>query len=165
MSTVACCAVLIVLFIVTLTNITSGKSNIYETAIEKKINGAVIQGVDLPLSYQYNNAVLKAIEFELLEFDKSVNSATVNFSYVDVLALADTYTESLNDVDAFYRHCIDRITNGMAPMLSKTISVRYIESKYEGPSRCIVIDSLELADIMTGGVASAYIKLTGVEIE
>lgn len=165
MSAVACCAVLTVLFIVILTNITSGKSNIYETAIEKKINGAVIQGVDLPLSYQYNNAVLKAIEFEVLEVDKRFNSAIVNFSYVDVLALADTYTESLNDADAFYQYCIDRITNGTAPMLSKTISVSYIVTEYEEIAQCIAIDSLDLADVMTGGVASEYIKLTGVDKE
>ena len=151
--------------VVLLTNITSRESNGYETAIEEKINGAIIQGMDLPLSYQFNNAVLMAIEFELLEYNQNLNAATVNFSYVNVLALADTYSESLNDADAFYEYCVDKITNGTAPMLNKTIPVTYTETKDEGITHYIVIDSLELADVMTGGVASEYIKLTGVDEE
>lgn len=165
MSVAVCCTVLIVVLVVLLTNITSRESNGYETAIEEKINGAIIQGMDLPLSYQFNNAVLMAIEFELLEYNQNLNAATVNFSYVNVLALADTYSESLNDADAFYEYCVDKITNGTAPMLNKTIPVTYTETKDEGITHYIVIDSLELADVMTGGVASEYIKLTGVDEE
>ena len=139
----------------------SPSENAYEIAISEKITSEMIQGKELPLAYQYNNAVLNAIDFQLLDTDKSMNIATVRFTYVDVLSLADRYVGNMDDPGLFYTDCIDQIMSGSAPTSTKTISVSFAVFESGGPKKLVVLDSADLADVLTGGVASEYAKLSG----
>lgn len=139
----------------------SPREKAYEVAIADKIASEMIQGEKLPLAYQYNNAVLDAIGFRILDTDKSANTAIVKFSYIDVLSLADKYVGSMSDSSLFYTHCIDQIESGKAPTLTKTITVSFAVFESGEVEKLIALDSVDFADVLTGGVASAYVKLSG----
>lgn len=139
----------------------STREKAYEVAIAEKIASEMIQGEKLPLAYQYNNAVLNAIGFRILDTDKSTNTAMVKFSYIDILSLADTYVGSMSDSSLFYTHCIDQIESGKAPTLTKTITVSFAVFESGEVEKLIALDSVDFADVLTGGVASAYVKLSG----
>lgn len=139
----------------------SPRENAYEIAVSNKILSEMIQGEELPLAYQYNNAVLNAIDFQLLDTDKSTDTATVRFTYVDVLSLADKYVGNMNDPSLFYKHCIDQIISGSAPTLTRTISVPFAVFESGEAKQLIALDSVDFADVLTGGVASEYVKLSG----
>ena len=139
----------------------SPRENAYEAAIADKIASEMIQGEELPLVYQYNNTVLGAIDFQLLDADKSTDTATVRFTYVDVLSLADKYVGSMNDPSLFYTHCIGQIASGSAPTLTKTITVSFAVFEYGEVKKLIALDSVDFANVLTGGVASEYAKLSG----
>ncbi len=152
---VASVIVFILIFVI------SPRENAYETAIADKIASEMIRGDELPLAYQYNNVVLDAIDFQVQDTDKSEDTATVRFTYVDVLSLADMFVGSMNDPSLFYTHCIDQIVSGSAPTITRTISVSFEEFESGEVKKLRAVDSIDLADVLTGGVASEYAKLTG----
>lgn len=152
---VAAVVILVVIFVLPGSN-----GSVYEEALAKKIDSECIAGEDLALSYQYTNAILGSIDYRILKEDKSKDCAEVKFTYVDVLELAEMYSMDVS-ADIFYQHCIDCITAGNAPTLERTIVVSFAELTQKGKTELKVIDSFELADVMTGGVATEYYKMIG----
>ncbi len=136
---------------------TSSKYNICEEALYAKISDEIIPGDNLPLTYQYSNAILNAIKFEVLEINEPTNTITVRFTYVDAISLADSYTGSLEQ-DVYYNYCIDRIISGTAPTCTEAIEVHYIVSMSNGSENISIQDNIDLADVMTGGIASIYME-------
>lgn len=133
----------------------TSKEDPYADALTAKIYSELSLGEDLPLSYQYRNAVLNALSFQIEERNEDLYTADVTFTYVDVLQLASSYTASLEDPDAFYQYCIDEINNAGAPTLTKTITVYFFPDPADS-SRLIVVDTPSLADVITGGAAALY---------
>ena len=89
------------------------------------------------------------------------NTATVNFRYVDVIALADSIGNRAVDWDTYYKLCIEAMRSGTAPLAQKTIKLNF-EERGTGKSRKLcVVDSYELSDIISGGTVSAFADAVG----
>ena len=133
----------------------------YESAISDKIDGERLYGENMALPYRYNNAVLDAIEFRVLESDDATKTAMVEFVYVDVLSLSDSYTGNIYDPNSFYTYCIERITAGSAPKITETLLVFFADADFDEAGKLVVVDTEDMADVLTGGVASAYLEQIG----
>lgn len=130
-------------------------------AIEKKIQSEEIPGEALPYSIQYSNAVLGAIQYQIISCDQRNKTATVSFNYVDAIALADQYGEIVCDADEFYIFCVNSITNKTAPFETKEIEIQYYVVEENGQAFYVIENSPELADVLTGGTFSEYLQLIG----
>ncbi|MBE6587470.1 MAG: hypothetical protein E7647_03535 [Ruminococcaceae bacterium] len=132
------------------------EENPFSRSIEQKIESERAVGVNTDYSYQYQNAVLDAIEYDILKYDEDKLCATVRFTYVDVLKLAEGYEEDIDDVNDFYRYCIESIESDDAPSITKKINVDFYEINGDEGRVLMVEDSVEMADVLTGGFASVY---------
>ncbi len=139
----------------------SQKANIYEKAISDRINSEMYLGDDLPLSYQFCNAVVQAIEFEILDTDKANRTMHVRFTYIDVLELAECYDDDSPSQDEYYKFCLNSIVGDDAPTVTETVSLTFTLSESDGDVIIILDDCIEFADVLTGGTASEYLKLLG----
>lgn len=124
--------------------------------LEEVIVQETFVGDDLPLSSQYANAVVNSMTYEILNITQH-STAIVKFEYVDVLKMADEYTGSAEDADAFYRYCIEIIENDTAPTIINEVEV--IVEFNESDGTYDVVSSIELADALTGGIASEYLDI------
>ncbi len=155
-----CAAAIVAVMLLLLIPGGNSSGNAYQTAIKTRLDSEKVNGTDIALSYQYSNAMLDAIDYKIVSTDKSSGSARVTFTYVDAMLLADGYTGSIHDQVSFYQHCIDTIKAHQAPTISKTITV-YFEKDTNAGGELAVVDSPELADVLTGGVASWYQNMIG----
>lgn len=130
-------------------------------AIGEKIKSEEIPGEALPYSIQYSNAVLGAIRYEVMSCDPKNKTAIISFSYVDAIALADQYGESLENIDEFYTYCVDSIMSKTAPVIAKEVEVQFSLTEKNGQTTYVIQSSPELADVLTGGTFSEYLKLIG----
>ena len=126
-----------------------------ESAIDDLVQKELIEADNLPLSYQYANAVVKAFSYEIVDVG-TAGKAELKVTYVDVLKLADSFGDVI-DVDAFYSFCIQQIDNKTAPVVEDKIVVECILTEDNGIIE--LVDNIDLADALTGGAASEYIKM------
>lgn len=143
------------------TNREPEKHSALEAAITEKIQNEIVPGEDVPIAYAYSNAVLEAITFTVEKDNVKEGIATVTFTYVDTIAMADSYGTRQIDPAVYYQECIDAILGGTAPTVTETIEITYTVLVTEGSEEYAIEDSLALADVMTGGAASAYLELIG----
>ena len=130
-------------------------------AIGEKIKSEEIPGEALPHSIQYSNAVLGAIHYEVMSCDQKNETAVISFSYVDAIALADQYGESVENIDEFYIYCVDSIMSKTAPVITKEVQVQFALTEEIAQRTYVIQSSPELADVLTGGTFSEYLKLIG----
>lgn len=135
-----------------------------EAAIDRRIEGEKNLGENLPLSMQYSNAVLDALEYQVLSEDRESGTATVSFTYVDVMKLGEECGTDIADADLFYTQCMEKIEQGTAPSVTKEIQLQYTtQEATDGESVYVIQSSPELADALSGGVFSVYRELIGGE--
>ena len=135
-----------------------------EAAIDRRIEGEKNLGKDLPLSMQYSNAVLDALEYRVLSEDHESGTATVSFTYVDVMKLGEECGTDIADADLFYTQCMEKIEQGTAPSVTKEIQLQYTtQEATDGESVYVIQSSPELADALSGVVFSVYQGLVGGE--
>ena len=133
----------------------------FSDAISDRITDEVVYGENLPLEHQYSNAILETIVYRIESKNIINNTATVNFRYVDVIALADSIGNRAVDWDTYYKLCIEAMRSGTAPLAQKTIKLNF-EERGTGKSRKLcVVDSYELSDIISGGTVSAFADAVG----
>ena len=125
--------------------------------VAQLLNEAIVQeiyeGEDLPLSFQYVNAIVSSTKYEIISATEQ-STAIVKFEYIDALKLADNYTGNEENPDDFYQYCIQTIKDGSAPKLIREFEVELEYNEADGTYN--LVDSIELADALTGGMASAY---------
>lgn len=141
-----------------------GKDNSKELlyqAISEKIDIEIKKSPNLPMDIQYTNAVYSTIEFKILSYTKE--TANIQFTYVNVVALADLYPSEITDIDKFYKYCIEKIESEAVEKETKVIEVSYISVNENGNKKFLVEDTPELADVLTGGAYSEYQRLVGGE--
>lgn len=136
---------------------------VIDVAIGEKIAAEKIEGTALPTSIQYTNAIVDAIEYQIISVNEENNTALVSFTYVDAIGLADKYGESVENIEGFYTYCVDTISCGEAPFITKEIEVQYDVDESRKENKCLIRNSPDLADALTGGTYSAYIQLLGGE--
>lgn len=131
----------------------------FEDAINRRIENDMVLISDLPLEYQYSNAILRSISYNIVKSDRNSNTAIVQFRFVNIMALADQLGNKAIDQDEYYKYCIDAINTGIAPFTSKTIQVRFVERQISGTRQLCVVDNLEFVDVLSGGTVSAFVAI------
>lgn len=132
-----------------------------EAAIAQRIQSEKSLGDNLPASIQYSNAVLDALEYQVLSNDTESGTAKVSFTYVDVMALADQYADDEVNADSFYTNCVDLIGQDRAPRITKEIFLHYTLEEMNGQTVYVIESSAEFADALSGGAFSVYMDLLG----
>lgn len=135
------------------------KQDALSNAIQEKINEEMIEGDGLPTNFQYVNAMLSAISFEVKSNSERKSSAQVEFTYIDAVALAESFGEEISDPEIFYLYCIEMINSQNAPTITEQIRINYTVSDTNNTKQYYIEDSLELSDVLTGGMASKYKKM------
>lgn len=156
MIVVPVCCVLVIVFAIGAVNKSSqGNDGALQTSIENYIQNELVDGEVLPLMLQYQNAVLDAITFEVQKSDLSTGTMDVEFTYIDVLEMADSITDSQITEDEYYSLCIERINTGNYKTITEVVKVHF-EPTEDGYS---VIRSDALINVLSGGTLNYYMEL------
>lgn len=134
---------------------TAGKTDILMSTIESYIQNEITDATTLPLMFQYQNEVLKAISYDIQSYDLATGTMDVKFTYIDVLSLADSITDPQITEDQYYNSCIERILSGEYKRINEVIKVHF-ESKDDGYS---IIRSDDLINVLSGGTFNYYLEL------
>lgn len=153
---------LLILVILLLVSGCSGKNEALDSnivnltaAIDTFIQDEISIGESLPLIQRLQNDILKEITYKIQSYDLENGTMTVEFTYVDVLDLADSITDPDLTEENYYRYCIESISARQCKMITEEIQVSF-ESSAEGFS---VISSEPLANVLSGGVLHYYLEL------
>ena len=128
-------------------------------AIQEKINEEMIEGDGLPANLQYVNAMLNAITFEVKSNSERKSSAQVEFTYVDALALAESFGGEKVTSDTYFAYCVEQINGGTAAMGTKKIAVEYEVIESDTNVEYNIIVNEELIDILCGGAYFYYLDM------
>jgi hypothetical protein len=107
---------------------------------------------------QYQNAILNAITYRILSCDavsESNGTMNVEFTYIDVLAMADSVSDVCFAEDEYYQACLEIIQQQECRMITEKVEIAY-EVSAEG--YCIV-RSDPLINVLSGGVLNYYKEL------
>lgn len=124
-------------------------------AISAYIEDEQVLGDSLPLMVRYNNALLDSVTFRILDYDIAERNATVKFTYVDALKLADSFKDPDISQDDYYAQSIDRIQSGDCAMVSQSITILF-EETVDG---YVIQTSDDLVNVLSGGVLYYYLEL------
>lgn len=117
-------------------------------AIRDHIQKEIIPGEDLPLMVRYNNELLQCISFRILNFNLSDKTAKVEFVYVDVLKLADSFTDPNVTQETFYTDSIEMLRTGKFETAKSVVTVSFEDSQ----GGYVIINSDALVNVLTGGL-------------
>lgn len=124
-------------------------------AVDAYIQNEVYDGESLPLMLEYQNAILSEITYEIQSYDMKKGTMEVNFTYIDVLNLADSITDQNLSEEDYYAACIEKIRAENYSTISEVVCV-YFEASEEGYT---LTQSNELANVLSGGVLDYYLEL------
>lgn len=124
-------------------------------AVDAYIQNEVYDGESLPLMLEYQNAILSEITYEIQSYDMKKGTMEVNFTYIDVLNLADSITDQNLSEEDYYAACIEKIRAENYSTISEVVCV-YFEASEEGYT---LTQSDELANVLSGGVLDYYLEL------
>lgn len=124
-------------------------------AVDDYIQNEVYDGESLPLMLEYQNAILSEIIYEIQSYDMKKGTMEVNFTYIDVLNLADSITDQDLSEEDYYAACIEKIRAENYSTISEVVCV-YFEASEEGYT---LTQSDELANVLSGGVLDYYLEL------
>ena len=124
-------------------------------AVDAYIQNEVYDGESLPLMLEYQNAILSEITYEIQSYDMKKGTMEVNFTYIDVLNLADSITDQDLSEEDYYAACIEKIRAENYSTISEVVCV-YFEASEEGYT---LTQSDELANVLSGGVLDYYLEL------
>lgn len=127
---------------------------LYQT-LQARIEKEMMSGEDLPTQYQYLNALLSSISFTVLSVDENQCIMVIRGSFVDVMAMADTFGDAEISIEEYYEGCLQQMQSGKAPTTEKTLSIPY-EVTYEQGEKIYTISNSEgLAELLSCGAYSA----------
>lgn len=124
-------------------------------AVDAYIQDEVYDGESLPLMLEYQNTILSEITYEIQSYDMKKGTMEVNFTYIDVLNLADSITDQNLSEEDYYAACIEKIRAENYSTISEVVCV-YFEASEEGYT---LTQSNELANVLSGGVLDYYLEL------
>ena len=124
-------------------------------AIDNHIQAEITSGENLPLMVQYNNELLGCIRFRILDFNLSDKAVIVEFTYVDALKLADSFTDPNLTQDGFYSGSIEALWAGKFSTITEKITVNF-EATGSG---YVIVNSEALVNVLSGGVLYYYMEL------
>lgn len=117
-----------------------------EQAIQERINEELF--IDPMTEYEnYNNIVVQSIQFNVVK-DVKNGKATVKFTYIDLLALADTFGDRELSMEEYYEECTSLIGSGTAPVSEKKIELscsQLPDGTYQ------IEDTPDLMEVLSGG--------------
>lgn len=142
----------------------SSKKSLFIEGLEQKINAEkrvenISPDSEVPLSLQYTNVIANAVDFTLIDINYVDNQALVSFSYVDVMNLADEFDDSDVDAESFYKYCLREVEGGNAIRKTEEIMLSFVISKENGEKVCIIENTPELANVLTGGIYKELMNL------
>lgn len=154
---VCCCIVMLVLGLNARSKIDKEEPGDEETKLQKALQSYIKEeqndGENLPLMLQYQNKILAAITFDIQSFDVDTGTMDVEFTYIDVLSLADSISEETLSADTYYNRCIERIDKQSYTTKTKEIKVS-LESTEMGYK---IVKTDALVNVLSGGVLNYYI--------
>lgn len=155
--TIAACisAFLIFAIVISVTSQKGSTNSELNVAIDSYIQDEICVGEALPLMMQYQNAILGAITYDIQSYDRVSGTMDVEFTYVDVLHLADSITDPNISEDEYYSVCIAKIQSNECKMTTEVIQVA-LEPSEEGYS---IIRSEQLVNVLSGGMLNYYVDL------
>lgn len=124
-------------------------------AIDSYIENEIIVSESVPLMVEYQNAILAVISYEIQSYDLSKGTMDVEFTYIDVLRLADSVTDPNISEEEYYSICIEKIHSQEYETVTDVIPVAF-EAYEKGYS---IIGSDSLTNILSGGVLNYYVAL------
>ncbi|MBR6762493.1 MAG: zinc ribbon domain-containing protein [Clostridia bacterium] len=122
-------------------------------AINTYIQNEICPGENLPLMFEYQNAILEKITYEIHSVDMEKGTMEVEFTYIDVLALADSITDLNIKEDDYYAACLEKISSRDYKTITERVGVGY-ESSGEGYT---LIQSEDLTNVISGGMLDFYL--------
>ena len=138
-------------------NLPSSKNDIsnFQDSLQTMIDSELVKGDDLPGYLLYSNAILQDIKFVVKKIDQESKSAVVEFSYVDAMKLADSYSGPLSDAEQYYNYCVNEIMNDRAHRVEKEVTFSYCVAE----SDCLIETNQDYLDVISGGAYSAYLEM------
>ena len=124
-------------------------------AIDSYIENEISRSESVPLMVEYQNSILTSITYAIQSYDLSKETMDVEFTYIDVLQLADSVTDPNISEEEYYGICIDKIHSQEYETTTEVISVVF--EACEGGYSIIGNDSL--TNVLSGGVLNYYVAL------
>ena len=124
-------------------------------AIDSYIENQISGSESVPLMVEYHNSILTTITYEIQSYDLSKGTMDVEFTYIDVLRLADSVTDPNISEAEYYSICIEKIHSQEYETITDIISVSF-EACEKGYS---IIGSDSLTNVLSGGVLNYYLEL------
>ena len=130
-------------------------ADLLSATIDSYIQDAIIAGESLPLMLEYQNAILGKITYEIQSCNMRKGTMDVEFTYIDVLNLADSISDPNIQEEEYYAACLEKIKSGDYTTITEVILVEF-ESLGEAYA---LVQSEELTNILSGGVLDYYLEL------
>ena len=124
-------------------------------AIDSYIENEISGSESVPLMVEYHNSILTAITYEIQSYDLSKGTMNVEFTYIDVLRLADSVTAPNISEAEYYSVCIEKIHSQEYETVTEVIPITF-ETDENGYS---IIGSDLLTNVLSGGVLNYYLEL------
>lgn len=124
-------------------------------AIDSYIENEISRSESVPLMVEYQNSILRAITYAIQSYDLSKGTMDVEFTYIDVLRLADSITDPNITEEEYYSICIEKIHSQEYETITEVIPITF-EADEKGYS---IIGSDLLTNVLSGGVLNYYLEL------
>lgn len=140
-------------------NSQSAQESALRDALQARIEKEIIQAENLPLQYQYMNALLSTISFDILSVDEVQHIMIIRCSFVDVMVMADTFGDAELTLSEYYQQCMEQIQNESAPVMETRLVIAYEETLEQGERVFAITQSEGLSELLSCGVYSATKEL------
>lgn len=127
--------------------------------IDRRIQSEYVSGADLPSYMEYNNALLKALNYKVAAIDRENHILSLQCTYIDALGLAEML-ENTMDPTAFYEHAVAVINANSAPVLTDTIRLSYAISQPLWKYEVSVDFNSDFFNVLSGGAYYSYLDMT-----
>lgn len=134
------------------------KTDDLEKAIDSYIQNEIYVGESVPLMQQYQNAILGTITYKIESchvVSKTNGTMDVEFTYIDVLNLADSVSDPSITEDGYYSACLELIQKGEFRTITEVIQIAY-ESSADGYT---IVTSDQLINVLSGGMLNYYMEI------
>lgn len=130
---------------------------VYE--IDRRIQSEYVSGADLPSYVEYNNALLKALNYKVVAIDRKNHILSLQCTYIDALGLAEKL-DNIMDPTSFYEHAVAVINANSAPVLTDTIRLPYTTSRPLWNYEMSVDFNSDFFNVLSGGAYYSYLDMT-----
>ena len=133
----------------------ASEADLLSAAIDSYIQEEIFTGESLPLMLEYQNAILGKITYEIQSYNMRNGTMDVEFTYIDVLNLADSISNPNIQEKDYYAACLEKLNSGDYKTITEVILVEFesLEDAY------VLAQSEELTNMLSGGVLDYYLEL------